>query len=79
MLERSVYSQDSFKAMGKYFVFVKINVDQQPGVSQRYGVRALPTLKFMKPDGALVHEFVGGRPLQQFLAEMETARRAGGL
>jgi thioredoxin-like negative regulator of GroEL len=73
-LIREVYPQESFKQMSKYFVFVKINVDEQPGVAQRFGARALPTIKFLKSDGSAIHEFVGFRPLGSFLEEMNKAR-----
>jgi thioredoxin-like negative regulator of GroEL len=73
-LIREIYPQETFKQMSKHFVFVKIDADKQPAVMQRFGVRAMPTIKFMKPDLTVVHEFVGFRPLAQFLAEMNKAR-----
>ncbi len=78
MLKRDVFSKDEFKQMGKYFVFVHIDTDQQPAVSSNWGVRALPTIKFLKADASLIHEFLGYRPLPQFLQEMDKARQMGG-
>ncbi len=39
---------------------VKVNVDQNPKVSARYGVQGIPTLLFLD-DGALIDQVVGAR------------------
>ena len=36
----------------------KVNVDHQPGVSMKYGVRSIPTILFIK-DGEVVDKHVG--------------------
>jgi thioredoxin-like negative regulator of GroEL len=78
-LTREVYPNEEFKKYSKYFVFLKINVDHQPRVAQMYSVRAMPTLKFLKADGSVVYEFLGFRPLPQFLEEMNKGKQAAGL
>lgn len=45
---------------------------------QQFGVNAMPTIKFMKVEGAVVHEFLGYKPLGAFIAEMDTARQKAG-
>jgi thioredoxin-like negative regulator of GroEL len=66
--------------MSKYFVFVKINGDEQPSVKQAFGVSAYPTIKFLKKDGTtVVHEVVGYEPLNEFLADMQKAMQLGGI
>ena len=37
---------------------MKVNVDQNPGLAARYGIRAIPTILFVK-DGAVVDRVVG--------------------
>ncbi|MBI1756563.1 MAG: thioredoxin family protein [Fimbriimonas ginsengisoli] len=61
--------------MSRSFVFCKINGEQQPALMGKYSVPGFPTLVFMKPSGQVVHSFSGYRPLDRFLAEMETARQ----
>ena len=77
-LIREIYPLEDFKKMGKYFVFVKINTDHQPAVASKYNVSALPTIAFMKPDGVIIHQFLGYRDLGAYIAEMNKARQAGG-
>jgi thioredoxin 1 len=50
-------------------IIAKMNVDDNPGVSQRFGVTSIPTLMMFK-DGKLVDRAVGAMPrgeLQKFI------------
>lgn len=50
-------------------IIAKINVDDNPGIAQRYGVTSIPTLMMFK-DGKLVDRVVGAMPkaeLQKFI------------
>ena len=50
-------------------IIAKLNVDDNPGVAQRYGVTSIPTLMMFK-DGKLVDRVVGAMPkgeLQKFI------------
>ncbi len=40
---------------------VKLNVDENPLTTSRYGIQGIPTLLFFK-DGQLVHQLVGAHP-----------------
>ncbi len=46
---------------------VKVNVDEAPEVSARFGVQGIPTLLVLR-DGVLVDEHVGALPADQLLA-----------
>lgn len=59
-------------------MFVTIDADKQPALMQQFGVNAMPTIKFMKPEGTVVHEFLGYKPLGAFIGEMNTARQNAG-
>ena len=39
----------------------KVNIDDNPGVAQRYGINSIPTLLMFK-DGEVSESFVGVRP-----------------
>ncbi len=47
----------------------KVNVDEHPGVSQRYGVQSIPTMVVFK-DGEEVHRIVGAKGKGQLLQEL---------
>jgi len=53
-------------------VIAKVNVDQEPGLAQRFGIQAIPTLLFFK-DGEVVDTAVGALP------KPELARRVAAL
>jgi putative thioredoxin len=53
-------------------VLVKVNVDDNPGVSQAFQVQSIPAVYAMK-DGAIVDGFVGAYPehvIEQFIASL---------
>lgn len=53
--------------------FVKINVDENPDLATEYNVFSIPTFLIFK-DGKVVHQFVGARGKEGFLAEIEKAK-----
>ena len=51
----------------------KVNIDENPGAAQNYGVQSIPTLMIFK-GGEVVERFVGAQPkvrLQQALDEVK--------
>jgi thioredoxin 1 len=48
---------------------VKLNVDDNPQVTQKYGIMNIPTLSVFK-DGEVVKEIVGARPKSALLREL---------
>ncbi len=43
------------------FILAKVNVDQSPATSQKYGIMSIPSVKMFK-NGKIVDEFVGALP-----------------
>ena len=43
----------------------KLNIDENPGVPSRYGIRSIPTVLAFK-DGAVVDQITGARPKSHF-------------
>jgi putative thioredoxin len=65
-LEQAVSSRD-----GKV-VLAKVDVDSNPALSERYGIRGIPAVKAFR-DGAVVDEFVGALPaaaVEQFVDKL---------
>lgn len=55
---------------GDKFQIVKIDVDANPEISARFGIRSIPTL-FVFKNGEKVDVVVGGRPKSEFVALLE--------
>lgn len=51
------------------FTVAKINVDEEPELTQQYGIMSIPTMKFFK-DGQIVGEIVGAAPKPAIEAEL---------
>ena len=48
---------------------VKLNIDDNPGVAQRYGIMAIPTMNVFK-GGEVVKQIVGAKPKSAILREL---------
>ena len=44
---------------------MKVNIDENPGLAARYGIRSIPTILFVK-DGDVVDRIVGAAPKAAF-------------
>jgi len=56
--------------MGNKVVIAKMNVDENPGMPAKYGVRGIPTLILFK-DGKEVDQIVGNHPKENILALLQ--------
>lgn len=74
MMDAEVFQSARFKKESKDFVLVKVDVDEQKAIAQKYGITAMPTVKFIRGDGSVVHEFVGYGGPEAVYGEMNTAR-----
>ncbi|MFD0888885.1 thioredoxin [Streptosporangium algeriense] len=55
---------------GDRVTIAKINADDHPEITARYGVLGLPTLNLYK-DGEVVRQVLGAKPKRLLLAELE--------
>ncbi len=51
-------------------VMGKVDVDNNPGISTKYGIRSIPTILFFK-DGELVNKQVGAVPKSNLVRKLE--------
>ena len=52
--------EDVAEASDGRVTLLKVNVDENPGLAGRYGIRSIPTILFVK-DGAVVDRVVGAQ------------------
>ena len=74
MMEAQVFNTPEFKSATKDMVLLKIDVDVQTSIAQKYGIEAMPTVKFIDKSGNVVHEFVGYGGFNQVMNEVQTAK-----
>ncbi len=63
-----IVSELASEHAGKLTV-AKINVDEEPELTQQYGIMSIPTMKFFK-NGQIVGEIVGAAPKPAIEAEL---------
>lgn len=79
MMDKEVFSTGAFKEAVKGMLLAKVDVDREQATAQRYNIEAMPTVKFLKSDGSVLHEFVGYGGPAQVLAEIKKARSMAGI
>lgn len=69
-MDNSVYTQ---KAAGDYYNtnFINVKMDMEAGegisLSEEFNISAYPTFLFFSPEGKLVHKYVGGMEVEEFV------------
>ena len=58
---------------GEQVTIGKVNVDEEPSLAGRFGIRSIPTLLFFK-DGALRETLVGAVPKAEILKRLDALR-----
>ena len=61
--------EDLAKSSGGTVSLAKVNVDENPGLAARYGIRSIPTILFVK-DGKVRDQVVGAVPKAQIQAKL---------
>jgi thioredoxin 1 len=63
--------EDLARTSGGKVTLGKVNVDDNPGLAARYGIRSIPTILFVK-DGAVKDQVIGAVPKQQLEKRLAT-------
>jgi thiol:disulfide interchange protein DsbD len=72
-MDAEVYTNGTVIALSDRVVFVKVDSDKQPAVSQKYQVQGLPTVVLLDGSGLEVKRIVGYKPAAEFAAEIRKA------
>ena len=62
---------DLAKEAGGRVTLAKVNVDENPGLAARYGIRSIPTVLFMK-DGKVADQIIGAVPKAKIKEKLDT-------
>jgi thioredoxin 1 len=62
---------DLTKEAGGRVTLAKVNVDENPGLAARYGIRSIPTVLFMK-DGKVADQIIGAVPRAKIKEKLDT-------
>ena len=63
-----VLDQIAAELNGRYKI-AKLNVDENPGISQQFGIRSIPTMLIFK-NGKLVDQLIGALPKQAIASRL---------
>lgn len=66
-MDRDVLDESKVKDALNSFVTVKVDIDQQIAVAERFGVSATPTFLVVSPKGEVVGGVAGYQPADEFL------------
>jgi thioredoxin 1 len=61
------------RELGEQVTIAKVNVDEQPQLAGRFGVRSIPTLMFFK-DGVLQETVVGAVPKAEIVKRLDSLK-----
>ena len=65
-MEKTVFPDPKVAAQLKQVVFVRIDTDKEPELTQKLGVVGLPDIRFATLDGKIVHKTIGFQDAESF-------------
>lgn len=69
-MEKSVFPEPKVAAQLKQVLFVRIDTDKEPELTQKLGVVGLPDIRFVTPTGKIVNKTVGFQDAESFSAQL---------
>lgn len=73
IMAAEAFTSEPFMERAKNFVLCKLDAEVETGLAAKYSVTAYPTVVFIKPDGTMVHKFVGYGGIHQVCGDMDKA------
>lgn len=70
-MEKDVFPDPKVTAQLKRVVFVRIDTDQEPELTQKLGVVGLPDIRFATSSGKIVHKTIGFQDAESFSDQLE--------
>lgn len=66
-MKRTTFADQTVKAAFENYVAVKLDVDANPDLAQRYGVSAIPAFYLLDPDGGVTRSRAGYMSSDEFV------------
>ncbi len=73
-LDSTTYKDKSVIAESRNLIDLKVDTDKSPELSEKYGIRGLPTIVFMDSEGGEITRYTGYMPPKEFIAAMREAQ-----
>lgn len=73
MLDDRTYPDKSVVKFAEQVVPLKIDMDKQGKIGEKYGVSGTPTIMFLDSNGKFLGEFFGFHPPKEFITESKKA------
>lgn len=70
-LAKTCFDTPEFKALGKSYVFCRIDVDDQPSLAQKYGASAIPLQVITDANGNVIESLTGWGGADRFFSFMK--------
>jgi thiol:disulfide interchange protein len=77
-MEKSTFADARVKELLASCVVVKIDTDKEPEIAQRLGVVGLPDIRFVSPDGKVIHQLRGYQSADNLAAEITRLIQSAG-
>lgn len=78
MLEVELFPLSSFKRTGSDFVFLRIDVDREPALAEKFGVTVVPAMIFARPSGQVLASKTGRIKIGDYRALVAQAKQNAG-
>ena len=72
-MDERTYNQIVVVRESRKWVPVKVDIDAQPKIAERYGLKTPPMVVFLKPDGSLIGKFTGYTDAAGMVKQMKSA------
>ena len=73
MMEEQTYPDAAVIAASKFFVMVKVDVDERQDLANRYGISSLPTTAWLRSDGKPIVGAIGALEAPDLVSSMNEA------
>jgi len=76
VMDRETYPEAIVKAEAEHWIAVRVDVDRNAALAERYRIQAVPTLVFVRPDGTESSRLEGFVPAGELASAMKKLRES---